>query len=44
MAGAIEAAEAIEPGVWRIVTFSGGRQDTVYLRSGGRWTAYDSAP
>jgi hypothetical protein len=42
MRGAIKAAEALCPMVWRIDTYAGGRPDTMYLLSGGGWRALDA--
>ena len=40
MAGAIELAKVISPGVDKIATFSGIEPDTVYRRVSGKWEAF----
>lgn len=39
--GAIEIAQVIMPSVWKILTFSGGIPDTMYILIDGKWKAYD---
>ncbi len=41
MDGAIKAAEALCPLVWRIDTYAGGKPDTMYLLRGSQWRAVD---
>lgn len=41
MTGAIKAAEALCPLVWRIDTYAGGKPDTMYLLRGSEWKAVD---
>ena len=42
MGGAIKAAEALCPCVWRIDTYAGGAPDTMYLLRNGKWQAVDA--
>jgi hypothetical protein len=42
MRGAIEAAEALCPMVWRIDTYAGGAPDTTYVVRGSEWEAVDA--
>ena len=44
MSGAIRIAEAMMPGVWRIVTFAGDVPDTEYRNWKGKWAAYTPKP
>ena len=41
MRGAIKAAEALCPMVWRIDTYSGGKPDTMYVLRRGGWECVD---
>ncbi len=41
MDGAIKAAQALCPMVWRIDTYAGGEPDTMYLARGSKWEAVD---
>jgi hypothetical protein len=41
MRGAIKAAQALCPMVWRIDTYAGGEPDTMYVERGGKWHAVD---
>jgi hypothetical protein len=41
MGGAIKAAQALCPMVWRIDTYAGGEPDTMYLARGSKWEAVD---
>ena len=40
MNGAIDIAQAIMPGVWRIATYAGGSPDTEYRKLKGVWVAF----
>ena len=42
MRGAIKAAEALCPLVWRIDTYAGGKPDTIYAEHKGKWAAYEA--
>ena len=44
MNGAVCMAEAIMPGVFRIVTFAGDVPDTEYRLWQGKWSAYTPQP
>ena len=44
MGGAVEIAQKVMPSVWRIATFSGGKADTEYRLSLGKWSAHDMQP
>ena len=40
MGGCIKSAQAIMPNVVEIIVFSGGKKDTCYRKSGGKWEAF----
>ena len=39
MRGVIKMMTAIDPGVRTIITWAGGKRDTVYFRTGEKWEA-----